>query len=224
MFHQCRLIHNGIVREFFFREGESRKEIRAALETYDYGAGTWEIKFPDHDDDYWENGFNISAKEKALAIKEELKVLGYTDKAISIKSRPFAFSEALVDITIKDLSISAEKIEELANRYKRIKHDEFSGEMLANENCYVNVNYDSEAIILARETALYRALAGELEELVKKLKQGYWLGLRTDNFEISLDGLDSYKVWINNEPQIAHNTTQEVLDLAYLYFVQNNEN
>jgi len=53
MLYQCRLIHNGIVTENFFREGDSVQEVRDTLEMFDYGKGEWEIE--EQDDDYYED-------------------------------------------------------------------------------------------------------------------------------------------------------------------------
>lgn len=39
----CKLVHNGYVQESFWREGESKKEIKEELECFQFPKGEWEI-------------------------------------------------------------------------------------------------------------------------------------------------------------------------------------
>ena len=43
MLFYCRLLHNGIQKEAFYRQGESEKSVRDGLELFDYGSGAWII-------------------------------------------------------------------------------------------------------------------------------------------------------------------------------------
>ena len=44
MLFYCRLLHNGIQKEAFYRQGESEESVRDGLELFDYGSGTWIIR------------------------------------------------------------------------------------------------------------------------------------------------------------------------------------
>ena len=54
MLFQCTLIDCGFIRQNFFREGSSAKEIKEFLGGFDFGAGEWRITDPvewDYDDE-----------------------------------------------------------------------------------------------------------------------------------------------------------------------------
>ncbi len=43
MLYQCNLVHKGVIRERFYREGNNAQEIKAGLELFIWPAGKWEI-------------------------------------------------------------------------------------------------------------------------------------------------------------------------------------
>ena len=102
----------------------------------------------------------MTAKEKAMAIRKELKKqLGVTSRQVSVRSRNSGYDEA-IDIEIKDLTVNKMKVEEIASRYEYIRRCEYSGEILAGGNTYVFVTLDYVALSEAKE---------ELLEVAKKI-------------------------------------------------------
>lgn len=99
----------------------------------------------------------MTAKEKAAAIRKELKKqLGVTSRQVSVRSRNAGYDEA-IDVTIKDLKVNKKKIEEIAKRYEYITRCEYSGEILAGGNTYVFVRLDYDALRIAKEELLETA-------------------------------------------------------------------
>jgi hypothetical protein len=47
----CKLINNGHVKEAFFREGESKEEVKKGLENFQWPEGEWVIAEEDDEED-----------------------------------------------------------------------------------------------------------------------------------------------------------------------------
>ena len=43
MMYFCKFVNDGIVKESFYREGDSVKEVREGLELFDFGKGKWKV-------------------------------------------------------------------------------------------------------------------------------------------------------------------------------------
>jgi len=41
MLYESKLVHNGIVKELFYREGSDAEDVRHGLERFDFGKGEW---------------------------------------------------------------------------------------------------------------------------------------------------------------------------------------
>jgi len=44
MMYFCRFVIDGIVKESFYREGESAKEVKEGLELFYFGKGEWKVE------------------------------------------------------------------------------------------------------------------------------------------------------------------------------------
>ena len=45
--YQCVLVENGYVKENFFKEGETAKQVLKDLQGFNYGKGTWKVYLND---------------------------------------------------------------------------------------------------------------------------------------------------------------------------------
>lgn len=84
-----------------------------------------------------------TAKEKAAKIREELKALGYGRKEVSVRCRRVTYSSA-IEVTIRALGVSMEKVKDVALKAKSVRYCEASGEILLGGNTYVDVSYAHE--------------------------------------------------------------------------------
>lgn len=99
----------------------------------------------------------MTAKEKAAAIRKELKKqLGVTSRQVSVRSRNSGYDEA-IDIKIKDLKINKAKVKEIVSRYEYIRRCEYSGETLLGGNTYIFVELDYDVLSAAKEELLETA-------------------------------------------------------------------
>lgn len=86
----------------------------------------------------------MSIKEKAQAVRDELKKIGITSRQVSVRSEYCGFSTAL-HITIKDLAIERATVEKIAKKYEELDIDKYTGEILSGGNTYVLVSFDYNA-------------------------------------------------------------------------------
>lgn len=166
----------------------------------------------------------ITAKEKAAAIRKELKKLGVTNRQVSVRSRNSGYDEA-IDVTIKDLKVNKAKVEAIANRYEYIRRCEYSGEILSGGNTYVFVRLDYDALYAAKEELLETAKKiindnknllgtnegktiaenGDLEIIYSPLSgHDAELGLYRRE-EVNEEGMDTFWVLHNIERRAAYN-------------------
>ena len=94
---------------------------------------------------------------EARKIRTELKKAGISNKQVSVTS-----SNCSVNVTIKDLSIKMETVEQIANKHESISRCEASGEILQGGNMFVFVGLDSDAL---------RKAASDYEEKAKEIFQ-----------------------------------------------------
>ena len=94
----------------------------------------------------------MTIKEKATALRDELKKLGYNNRKISIKSGYCSYSD-YIDITIK-FEVEGNprenedivRIKNISKKYDEIDRCEVTGEILAGGNTFINVWYNSHYI------------------------------------------------------------------------------
>lgn len=87
----------------------------------------------------------MTNRERSIAIRNDLKKLGYTSRQISVRSGDCGYSD-YSRITIKDVSISRKLIEEICEKYEYIRYDEYSGEILQGCNTFITVDYNYNAV------------------------------------------------------------------------------
>lgn len=83
-------------------------------------------------------------------IKKELKEAGIPTKNISVR-----LNSCSIRVSISDLSIDAEKVEALVNKYESIDRCERTGEILQGGNTFVLVDYDWDALRAKWDNAEY---------------------------------------------------------------------
>ena len=83
--------------------------------------------------------------EEAKELRATLKEMGFNSRQVSVKSGYCGYSTSM-DVTIKARGISVPQVEELANKYKSVRHDEMTGEILSGGNTYVTVGYKRELL------------------------------------------------------------------------------
>lgn len=108
-------------------------------------------------------------KEKAKAVRKEIKRLGYSSRRISVRS-----DYNSLNVTIKDLTICAEDIEKITNyaeQFEKIDRCERTYEILSGGNSFVFVDTDWEAKI--EEGKKFIDQANEYWKLYESLKEGY---------------------------------------------------
>lgn len=83
-------------------------------------------------------------------IKKLLKEKGFDTKKISVKHRYCGYSESF-DITIKDINININEIENIIKSLEYYERDERTGEILEGGNTYIFTQYDFDTIKEANE-------------------------------------------------------------------------
>ena len=91
----------------------------------------------------------MTNKELSQKIRQDLKNAGIAKSAYGISVK-YAGYETAVHITIKDLSVSRKKVNNIVSKYKDIDYDA-CGEILAGGNTYVFVDYDYEILSKAQD-------------------------------------------------------------------------
>lgn len=89
----------------------------------------------------------------ATQIRNDLKAAGYSLKSFSVRSR----STGSVTIDIKDVSIPAAKIKDIARKHTVVRRCEASGEILCGGNTFITVGYGA-GVLSAASDKLHAAL------------------------------------------------------------------
>lgn len=92
----------------------------------------------------------------AEKIKKELKDMGYNSRRVGVRAKGAGYSDS-IRITIKDVSIKEDAIQEIANKYESIRYDDYTGEILSGGNLYILVEYDYDAVKNAYQPYLEEA-------------------------------------------------------------------
>ena len=100
---------------------------------------------------------------EAAEIRKELKAIGITSRQVSVRS------DSSVNISIKDLAISIEKVKEIAMKYESVSRCHMSGEILSGGNTFVFVDYSWKAEEAAKETEEYKKLLALAEAAVASI-------------------------------------------------------
>lgn len=102
-------------------------------------------------------------KERSKAIRAALKEKGITSKQVSVRSGYCTYS-SYTDITIKDMSVRINDVKRICNAFESVRYDEYSGEILAGGNTYIQVQYDYNTLNEAIEKQL-----ATVKELIKNI-------------------------------------------------------
>lgn len=97
-------------------------------------------------------------------IREELKAIGIKPRQVSIRR-----DGSSANVTIKDLSVEYDKVNEAAHKFEKIDRCEYSGEILCGGNRFVFVDYDWRVESAAKETELYKELLAKAEAALAKI-------------------------------------------------------
>lgn len=95
----------------------------------------------------------MTTKDKAQAIRKQLKSHGWTARHVSVRCRHYT-TDAAIYVTIKDASVHGHTVEKIARSFEQIDRCPNSLEILAGGNTYVRVDYDRD---------LLKATAKEIE-------------------------------------------------------------
>ena len=83
----------------------------------------------------------MAANELKKALFEEFQKNGITKKQIKISAR-FSMYDECATITIHDLTLPKNKVEEIATAFESYERDQRSGEILQGGNTFIRVEYD----------------------------------------------------------------------------------
>lgn len=132
-------------------------------------------------------------KEKAQALKKELKAKGYNLKDFSIRTNAYEMR-----IKIKNVEINKTTIEEIARKYEHVDYDERLGEILAGGNEFVFVEYDVDFSTIYEQ---YKNKAIELLETIEQeiATHGSWGTYIQDGFLLMKSNDFEYRIINENE-------------------------
>ena len=129
-----------------------------------------------------------TTKEIAKEIRAALKSKGWNARKVSVRTEHYTV-DAAISITIKDLDVPIDVVEEIAAGRGHIDRCQVTGEILCGGNLYVDVAYDREAL---------DARAADLAAKLEALPEGERLaheGLtlyQTDRYTFAVDA-----PWLN---------------------------
>lgn len=137
-------------------------------------------------------------------LRQELKALNITNKQVSVVN-----SHGSIDVRIKDINISEEKIQEIAKKYERVFYCEHSQEILSGGNTFVSVSYSWELERAIRKSEEFLNMKSDVEEKLKLLK---------DN-----EGIELAKGFVvfNRFTGIGYQVTSEYSSERWLLFTNN---
>lgn len=114
----------------------------------------------------------MTNKGRNLAIRAELKKLGYNSRQVSVRSGFCGYSD-YTNITIKDVRADRKAIEKACKKFQSIDYDSATGEILEGANTYIHVQYDYESMKNAVNDLLPKmdSIINELESIQKHIKR-----------------------------------------------------
>jgi hypothetical protein len=98
----------------------------------------------------------------AEQVRKELKAKGITSRQVSVRNDGNS-----LDIRIKDLSICADMVRDIAKQFERIDYCPVTQEILCGGNYFVSVSYDWQAEKKVKEDPEFRKLK---EKIAQKLE------------------------------------------------------
>lgn len=133
------------------------------------------------------------SKEICEKIRKELKAIGYNSRQISVTSRGAGYEDS-IKVTLKVL-IPIAPIEKICEKYESVRYCEYSQEILAGGNTFVNVRYSWE---------LLRDEASKIHELAKKIdaikpERGYYQEIAKNEKVCVLIGYNDLFIRVNND-------------------------
>lgn len=92
----------------------------------------------------------LTLKEKVAQIRKDLKAEGITNKQVSVRGK-YALYDESITITIKDITVSRKKVEEIAEKFEEVEWDHYAMEILAGGNTYIHVDFDWQVLEEAKK-------------------------------------------------------------------------
>lgn len=99
-------------------------------------------------------------------VRAELKKRGINSRRVSVRCSCHS-----LDIRIKDLSVCADMVREIAQQFERIDRCEYTHEILAGGNFFVSVCYDWKAESMVKATDDFKALHNEIEAKIQAIQR-----------------------------------------------------
>ncbi len=87
----------------------------------------------------------MSTKERAAAIRAELKAHGWKPRDVSVRADHFSMGSA-VRVTIKNPAVPPSLVKSIAEPHERIARCSRTGEILSGGNTYITVGYDHDTL------------------------------------------------------------------------------
>lgn len=150
----------------------------------------------------------MTTKEKAKAIRQELKALGWNARKVSVRTDYYSMGSSIY-ITIRDGSVPKSKVQAIADQHERIYRDDATGEILSGGNLYIHVDYSTEALQDLR-TKLLVELEAVTDNTVRPVAGGQYEAWRgpdgygCDTIHIHRTGVDQSVVRCHaDNPEIA---------------------
>lgn len=126
-----------------------------------------------------------STVDRAAEIRRKLKEMGLSSRKVGVSVR-YGMYDALIELTLKDISLPLSTIEDIANKQEHIYECERTGEILAGGNTFVRVNYSREAEKAAMTTPRFN-------DLVTKIKDAKERSEKHENIE-EVENYSIYKI------------------------------
>jgi len=104
--------------------------------------------------------------EKAKLIREQFKKLGINSRQVSVTA-PYYGS---IRVSVKDLSVNIEQLQQIASQYETVHYCHVSQEILSGGNTFVSVSYDWKVLAEAKKTEEYKALEKMVEEKLSTIE------------------------------------------------------
>ncbi len=88
---------------------------------------------------------SMTTKERAAAIRAELKSKGWTSRDVSVRFEQFSLGSS-VHVTIKNPAVPLAPVKAIASAHERIDYCPYSGEILSGSNRHVEVRYERRVL------------------------------------------------------------------------------
>ena len=102
--------------------------------------------------------------ETAKELRTMLKTAGFNSRRVSVRHHQYSMGSSLY-LTIRDPEVKKSEIKDIALKFERVDHCQFSGEILSGGNRFVDINYSQKArdILVNRVMPSVNMAVSELE-------------------------------------------------------------